>query len=337
MNTATSTHLDGDEFARALVSGVHRLINKQDHLNRINVFPVADGDTGTNLSLSLGSVLPLLVKREGLHLGTMLAAVADSLLDASRGNSGAIMAQFFQGLSDSAGELSRFTTYTFSKAIALGNHYAHDALATPREGTILSAIAAFAAAVREQAIDRDVRRFGPVLEVGLKSLTRAVADTPNQLDVLKKAGVVDAGAEGFAALVSGMVDYFLSGTEVPKPDLSMLFDADLSLETSADGKESAYRFCTECLVSGHNIDRRKLREALSELGDSMVLAGTKRKAKIHIHVNDPEAVFDVGREYGDVSAEKAHRENPLARRESTDAPRAVDTSASWWTEVGTGP
>ena len=112
-------HLSGNEFANALVSGIHRVLAEQEFLNQINVFPVADGDTGTNLSLSLGAALPLLARTDDKHLGTLLVAVADALLDGSRGNSGAILAQFFQGLSDSAGELNRFTTYTFGKAVQL--------------------------------------------------------------------------------------------------------------------------------------------------------------------------------------------------------------------------
>ena len=95
MNTDVSTHLTGDSFALALTSGIHRVIDEQDFLNRINVFPVADGDTGTNLSLSLGTALAVLDSDGEKHLGTLLAAIADALLDGSRGNSGAIVAQFF--------------------------------------------------------------------------------------------------------------------------------------------------------------------------------------------------------------------------------------------------
>ena len=103
MSNPVSTHLDGDDFANALVSGIHRVVSEQELLNRINVFPVADSDTGTNLSLSLGSALPLLIRPGEKHLGTLLAAFADALLDSSRGNSGAIVAQCFQGMSGSFG------------------------------------------------------------------------------------------------------------------------------------------------------------------------------------------------------------------------------------------
>ncbi len=111
-----ANYLDGHALASALISGIHRVIGEQDYLNRINVFPVADGDTGTNLSLSLGSALTMLHESGEKHLGTMLASMADTLLDGARGNSGAIVAQFFQGVSDSTGEMTRFSPTTFSTA-----------------------------------------------------------------------------------------------------------------------------------------------------------------------------------------------------------------------------
>jgi DegV family protein with EDD domain len=298
-------YLDGDALADALVSGIHRVIGEQDFLNHINVFPVADGDTGTNLSLSLGSALAVLTQPGEKHLGTLLASIADALLDGARGNSGAIVAQFFQGMSDSAGELSRFTTYTFGKAVELGNEYAHDALSKPREGTILSVIAAFADTIGSHVKDDREGEFPALMTVAIERSDAALARTTEQLDVLRKAGVVDAGAKGFVALVAGMNEFITHGRIAPAPDLSVLSDTDAGVVMAGSAEDSKYRFCTECLVTGTDIDRRKLREALSALGDSLVLAGTKRKAKVHIHVNDPEDVFETGRKFGEVSAEKA--------------------------------
>jgi DegV family protein with EDD domain len=300
-----SRYLDGDALADALVSGIHRVIGEQDFLNHINVFPVADGDTGTNLSLSLGSALAVLTRPGEKHLGTLLASIADALLDGARGNSGAIVAQFFQGMSDSAGELSRFTTYTFSKAVSLGNDYAHDALSKPREGTILSVITAFAETIGNHVNDDRNGAFPELMNAAIERSDAALARTTQQLDVLRKAGVVDAGAKGFVALVTGMTEFISHGRIAPEPDLSVLSDTDTGVVMAGSAEDSQYRFCTECLVTGTDINRRKLREALSVLGDSLVLAGTKRKAKVHIHVNDPEDVFEVGRRFGEVGAEKA--------------------------------
>jgi DegV family protein with EDD domain len=298
-------HIDGDVLASGLISGIHRVIGQQEYLNRINVFPVADSDTGTNLSLSLSSALGVLQADPGKHLGTMLAATADALLDGARGNSGAIIAQFFQGVSDSAGEITRFTTYTFGKAVRLGSEYAYDALSKPREGTVLSVIAAFADSITHQVSSNSDARFAAVIAEAKLKVDEALANTPMQLEVLRKAGVVDAGAKGFAELVGGLSEYLHDGYMTPMPETALLNDIEPPVAFSAADNTSKYRFCTECMVTATEIDRRKLREALTELGDSMVLAGSKRKAKIHIHVDDPDAVFSIARQYGDLSGEKA--------------------------------
>ena len=305
MSASISKHLDGNALALALTSGIHRVIAEQELLNRINVFPVADSDTGTNMSLSLGSALGVLGRPGEKHLGTLLAAVADALLDGSRGNSGAIVAQFFQGMSDAAGEITRFTTYTFAKAVEMGNEYAHDALSKPREGTILSVIAAFAESITHQTSNDHEELFSDLIGAARQRVDEALANTPNQLDVLRKAGVVDAGAKGFAELVAGVADFIRDGTVVPLPDNAIAHEIEPVIQFDESDNESRYRYCTECMVTGTDINRRKLREALAELGDSLVLAGSKRKAKIHIHVDEPELVFDTARRFGELSAEKA--------------------------------
>ena len=305
MSSNAAKYVDGNALAAALRSGIHRVLGQQELLNSINVFPVADSDTGTNLALSLGSALGILNRDGDKHLGTLLAGVADALLDGSRGNSGAIVAQFFQGLSDSAGEKTRFTIYTFGKAVRMGNDYAHDALSKPREGTILSVIAAFAKSISDQARDMPEGDFGEAIGEALQQVEVALANTPNQLEVLRKAGVVDAGAKGFTELVAGIAGYLCNGVEEPLPDVSIAHEIEPAVDAAESDNESHYRYCTECIVTGSEINRRKLREKLGELGDSLVLAGTKRKAKIHIHVDEPETVFDTARLFGDVSAEKA--------------------------------
>ena len=329
MNTPVSTKLTGDGFANALISGIHRVIDDQEILNQINVFPVPDGDTGTNLSLSLGAALPVLQQADEKHLGTLLAAVADALLDGARGNSGAIMAQFFQGMSDSAGDLSRFTPYTFAKAVTMGSDYAHDAMSNPREGTILSVIAAFAASIDARSRQGANGDFPALLQHALEQARLALAETQQQLEVLRKAGVVDAGAKGFVDLVDGMSEYISTGNIVAEPDLSLL-SVEATVVTAGTSLESGYRFCTECIVTGVDIDRRKLREALGELGDSLVLAGTKRKAKVHIHVDEPDRVFDVARKFGHVSAEKAddmHRQQTSSHDASRRFAVITDSAA----------
>jgi DegV family protein with EDD domain len=322
--------VDGERLALALVSGIHRVIGQQELLNRINVFPVADSDTGTNLSLSLSSALGVLQADTEKHLGNLLAAVADALLDGARGNSGAIIAQFFQGMSDSAGEITRFTIYTFGKAVTLGSEYAHDALSKPREGTILSVVEAFARSVAQQTSSTPDRQFSLVIEEARLAVDEALANTPNQLAVLKKAGVVDAGAMGFSELINGMVDYLSNGLITPMPDTALLSEIAPPVEFSEADNTSRFRFCTECMVTAPNIKRRKLREALAALGDSLVLAGSKRKAKIHIHVDDPDSVFELARQFGELSGEKAddmHRQQSSTHRSTQSFAVITDSGA----------
>jgi DegV family protein with EDD domain len=297
--------MDGDTFASALRSGIHRVIGEQETLNRINVFPVADGDTGTNLSLSLGTAFETLARPESSHLGKLLENVADALLDGARGNSGAIIAQFFQGLSDSVGEASRFSPRTFSAAVNLGNDYAHGALSDPREGTILSVIAVFADSLHRRVNAEEPDDFPAIFQTAVASAQDALAKTEEQLDVLKKAGVVDAGAKGFVAMLEGFAEFIVHGRIAEKPDYAELHLDAAIVETAGDADDLRFRYCTECIITGTDIDRRKLRESLSDMGNSLVLAGTKRKAKIHIHVNSPEDVFLLARRYGQVSGEKS--------------------------------
>ena len=302
---AATESIDAARLADALRSGIHRVILEQETLNRINVFPVADGDTGTNLCMSLGAALDTLARPGAERLGTFLARVADVLLDSARGNSGAIMAQFFQGMSDAAEDLSEFSAHSFARAVDHGSRYAHDALSNPREGTILSVIAAFAQSLREQVSANGQAAVDESMRVAMRDAREALVATEQQLDVLRKAGVVDAGAQGFVVLVEGMTEFIVDGTVTEAPDLAATLARENTVTTAGEEQDLTYRYCTECIVNGSDIDRRKLREGLTLLGDSLVLAGTKRKAKIHIHVNDPELVFALARTYGELSGLKA--------------------------------
>jgi DegV family protein with EDD domain len=231
--------------------------------------------------------------------------MADAMLDGARGNSGAIVAQFFQGMSDSAENLANFSVSSFAAAVARGSDYARDALAKPREGTILSVIGAFSRSLREQLDSEPPPTFPQLMKHALFATQSALVRTQTQLDELRKAGVVDAAAKGFVELVDGMAEYIINGQVVDEPAIAEQLASGSSREMAGNNSDLTFRFCTECVVTGSNIDRRKLREALSAIGDSLVLAGTKRKARIHIHVNEPATVFDIARQYGSLALEKA--------------------------------
>ena len=301
----TAVGIDGNLFGVALRSGIHRVILEQDNLNKINVFPVADGDTGTNLSLSLSSSLGILANTSSSQLDKLLVSVADALLDGARGNSGAIMAQFFQGVSDAAESLTEFTSESFARAVTTGSTYAHDAIAEPQQGTILSVISAFATALHAEATKSADQKLVVIIESALAVANAALDKTREQLDVLRKAGVVDAGAKGFVVMIEGMSEFLSHGHETEKPDIADLLASASADQTAGVEADLEFRFCTECMINGVDIDRRKLREALSGIGNSLVIAGSKAKAKVHVHVDDPGDVYEIAQSFGVVSAQKA--------------------------------
>jgi len=294
--------LDGTCLALALRAGIHRLLSREEVINKINVFPVPDGDTGTNLALTLHAVLLSMRSEPEAHAGRLLVRVADAALDGARGNSGAILAQFLLGVGDRAGHLQALTAEDFAAAVGDGANYAREAMTEPREGTILTVLSDFAHEVREQVAAKGIRSFRALFQAALERARRSLEATRNQLEVLRKANVVDAGALGFVELVAGMSDYLETG-RVADDDTVMVVHEEHS--AAGEQQDLTHRYCTECMVSGPQVDRRHLREELAAIGSSLVVAGTISKVKVHVHANDPSDVFRIAARYGSVSGEKS--------------------------------
>ena len=299
------TYLDGTRLHRAMVAGVNNVLSRQDYLNKINVFPVPDGDTGTNMAFTLTSILDSTSNMVHPRVDDMLALIADAALDGARGNSGVILAQFFQGLSDGAAGVEKMTPESFAKAVKFGAEYARDALAEPQEGTILTVLTDFSNRLIEliQSQNHDFEHF---LELGINEAEKSLKNTPNLLAVLKKAGVVDAGAQGFVDFLHGIFSFIKNGDlKGFKTDLmSKQITVDMD-DNRTDFENSEFRYCTECIIKGNKIIHKDLRESLLTNGNSLVIAGSKKKAKVHIHVNDPSEVFKICSNFGTVTGEKA--------------------------------
>lgn len=321
--------LSGTDLSAALRAGIHRLISREEVINKINVFPVPDGDTGTNLALTLQAVLAVLRANPDAHAGQTLTRVADAALDGARGNSGAILAQFLLGLGDRAGQMAELTVEGFADAVSGGANNARESMAEPREGTILTVLTDFAAACAREVRERGTRDFPTLFRAALATARASLEATRDQLEMLRRANVVDAGALGFVELVAGMSDYLETGV-VPDDDAPITLVHD---ESSAAGQEVEleYRYCTECMITGEEIDRRKLREEASSLGGSLVVAGTHRKVRLHLHLNEPRRLFELAARFGTVSAEKAddmQRQQGMAHHESRRQVAVVTDSAA---------
>jgi uncharacterized protein len=302
MPAAVMPRLDAAELGRALRAGIHRVLARQEHLDRINVFPVPDGDTGTNLAITVTAMLGVLTRPPFDHAGRLLTQIADAALDGARGNSGAILAQFFLGLGDRAGHLEELSAAQFAEAIQGGAAYARDALADPREGTILTVLQDVASELRRLAAD-GVDDIRALVRRGLERAERSLEATRDQLEVLHRANVVDAGAAGFVTLLEGVSAYLDTG----ELDESAISFGAIPNEPESAGAEASleHRWCTECMVSGAAIDHRRLREELAPLGSSLVVAGTRRKVRVHMHVAEPGELFRIAAVHGTVSGEKA--------------------------------
>ena len=304
----TISRITAATLRRALAAGARRVIAARDGLNRINVFPVADGDTGNNLASTLSSVLHGALSQPSGHAGELLYRVGNDAIDGARGNSGAILAQFFHGLAEHARALPTLQAWQLAAAVRQGANSARQALAQPVEGTILSVITAFADEL--ETASHDARQADPRSGFlrALGRARRALADTPRQLPMLQRAGVVDAGAQGFVDLLEGIADYIEGGPRAGRlrGNVPMEAHATMQLVAHQHDIDPQRRWCTECLLLGIGLDRARLRAALQAEGaDSIVIAGGTTRLRVHAHTGKPQAMFDACARQGQVEGMKA--------------------------------
>ena len=323
------TSVGAQWFRDALTAGIHRVIHKRDYINKINVFPVADADTGTNLAFTLNGVLQAIKVTKFDTIGAFFNAAAERAIDGARGNSGAIFAQFLQGFAEHIENQDEINAHRYAQATAAGALAAHAAIAEPREGTMLSVIRDYGRSLEKLAAS-GVTDLRELFRCGLEDARRALAATPEQLEILKQNNVVDAGAQGFVELLEGIHDYAESGTlQGLLVDETELGDDLQAFEISSN--DSRHRFCTECMVTGDHVDRTALKEVLTSLdSSSLVIAGTKRKVRVHIHVNNPGRVFLACEDFGAVTSQKAddmHQQSRTAHTAVQPVAVVTDTGA----------
>lgn len=299
------TYLDGQRWYRALHAGIRHVIARQQHLNNINVFPVPDRDTGTNMALTLSAVIDSTYAAPKNNIGQLLAIVADAALCGARGNSGAIIAQFFHGIATATQHVDKKMELSdFINAVNQGMKHSYTALSEPKEGTILTVIKDFAAHLNERLHEKKLD-FISLLHSGLEAANCSLQSTTQHLKELKKARVVDAGAQGFVDLLQGIYEFIHSGS-IDELDTSSNIEVQKTTsEEITQAIDEKHRFCTECLIHGSNINQTELRSQLQALGDCLVIAGSNQKTKIHIHTNNPQHVFSVCQSQGNITDEKA--------------------------------
>jgi hypothetical protein len=310
--------LDSEKLYYSFVSGAQEVIKNKNSLNEINVFPVADGDTGSNLSSTMHAII-LEAKISGSVKETM-NSIADAALTGARGNSGIIIAQYINGIFLSLMDEEMITIPSFAETVKNAVPYAYQAISDPVEGTIITVIREWADAVYSH---KDLSaNFSELFSKSLITANKSLEATTSRLKVLQDSKVVDSGAKGFVYFLQGFATFLRTG----KVDLEVNDEPeDLSFneELIHSQGEIHHRYCTEALLSGDAIDLGALKAELALYGDSLIVAGNNHKARIHIHANAPEQVFQVLRKKGIILQQKA---DDMVRQNESAFDRKYDTA-----------
>ena len=287
--------INGSDFRRLMISAAASIeINKQA-LNDLNVFPVPDGDTGTNMSMTINAAAGDLRKLEDPTLEKAAAATASAMLRGARGNSGVILSLLMRGISKKLKGAEDCDGVLWAEALQEGVDAAYKAVMKPAEGTILT-VARLAAAKAKRAAEEN-NYFEFVHEAAIAEAKVALANTTNQNPVLKKAGVVDAGGKGWLVALEAML-CALRGEDIVAPEGGVEVKEAASFD-DFNTEDITFTYCTEFIISRENdMDPEKLRDFLSGLGDSLVLVDDEEIIKVHVHTNDPGKALHEAMDYG---------------------------------------
>ena len=287
--------ITGDLLKKMIINAAAAIENHKQEVNELNVFPVPDGDTGTNMSLTICAAENALAEMVPGTLGHAAEVTANAMLRGARGNSGVILSLLFRGFAKRIKDVDSADAAMFADALSLGVDSAYKAVMKPAEGTILTVSRLAASAASEAAgVESDIEA---ILEQALATGYIALADTVNQNPVLKKAGVIDAGAKGYLYILDGMLRA-LRGEIVMKSmaDLDQKEKADFAQYSSEDIK---YAYCTEFIAElKYKADTNRLRDFLNRRGDSIVVVDDDEIVKVHVHTNEPGAVLTEALTFG---------------------------------------
>lgn len=292
--------IDGQQLYYAFRAGAQRISQNQKLLNDINVFPLADADTGTNLAWTLRYMTE--ASKPDSDAKRTVVALADAALTGARGNSGIIFAQFLYGFSNEIPDHETLNISSFAESMKQAVRYAYEAISNPVEGTILTVISDWADCLYNlrDRVDDFVSLFSEAYNRALESL----AATTSQLALLARAQVVDAGGKGFVFFLEGIRDFFLYGDQ-ERSFLPNTYEEEQAEWSQLPHEKITYRYCTEALISGDRLDKKTIAEKIGELGDSLVVAGSPRKLHIHLHTDRPDQMVARLQQMGTLSYQKA--------------------------------
>lgn len=292
--------IDGQHFYNMVVNASNKLEEKKEYVNSLNVFPVPDGDTGTNMSMTFKSAVNEIQSLNGEEIGKIAKILAKGALMGARGNSGVILSQILRGISKGLEGKAEVTAQELAESIMEGSKSAYKAVMRPTEGTILTVIrAAGEAAVKSTETD-----ITKLMEEVCSHSEAILAKTPEMLPVLKQARVVDAGGAGLLVIFKGMLEVLKDDIKSVKIINETVKESKTPVQKSLSTEDIKYGYCTEFFILSEKVNIDEFKRELEPLGDSMIVVGGEGLVKVHIHTNDPGVILSKAVSLGELSKVK---------------------------------
>ena len=287
--------IDGKKFRDMFVSGANNLQNNKDLVDKLNVFPVPDGDTGTNMSLTISYAIKELSKVENDDITDIGKALSKGSLMGARGNSGVILSQIIRGIAKSIEGKETLNVVDLANALKNGSDTAYKAVIKPIEGTILTVVRESGEyAVKVANKDMDMIEF---LELIVKKANESLEKTPELLKALKEAGVVDSGGKGLVLIYEGMLSS-LKGNDIKSVEGEISPNVEVNVEQNISSEDIKFQYCTEFILESDKIDYLAVRDMYMKFGDSLAVVGDEGVIKVHVHTNDPGLAIQEALKYG---------------------------------------
>jgi len=299
MDVAKSQSVNGKFLYYGFIAGSQYILQNQEELNQINVFPVRDKDTGTNLASTIRAVIDNIEPDKSYK--KTIGNIADAALIGARGNSGIIFAQFLHGLSRETKNKQVITLHEFAESVRKSIPYMYEAIANPIEGTMLSVIREWSDFLSSK--EAKVHDFKKVIIDSIEVLEKSLAETTSKLKALNKYGFVDAGAKGFVVFIKGVIE-FIKNRNIRKFKIDRIETISLVHSEDQLDEDLTFRYCTEAIIKKLQISTGTLKEFLGDKGDSVVVAGSDNTCRIHIHTNHPAELFHKLKDFGVITFQK---------------------------------
>ena len=287
--------IDGKKFRDMFVSGANNLQNNKDLVDKLNVFPVPDGDTGTNMSLTISYAIKELSKVENDDITNVGKALSKGSLMGARGNSGVILSQIIRGIAKSVEGKETLNVVDLANALKNGSDTAYKAVIKPIEGTILTVVresGEYALQIAKE--DMDMIEF---LELVVAKANESLNKTPELLKALKEAGVVDSGGKGLVLIYEGMLSS-LKGNYIESVEGGASSNVEVNVEQNISTEDIKFQYCTEFILESNKVDDLTIRERFMKYGDSLAVVGDEGVIKVHVHTNDPGLAIQEALSYG---------------------------------------